>query len=117
MTDPSEHGGGGPGPSSAGGGGAGGPGTEEERLQELRQRIQAVDEALVELIRERRALVLEIGELKARLDLPVLDPAREAAVVRRAAALAREKGVDEELTRDVIWRIMASAREDQEGPP
>jgi len=117
MTDPSEHGGGGPGPSSAGGGGAGGPGTEEERLQELRKRIQAVDEALVELIRERRALVLEIGELKARLDLPVLDPAREAAVVRRAAALAREKGVDEELTRDVIWRIMASAREDQEGPP
>jgi chorismate mutase/prephenate dehydrogenase len=76
-----------------------------------------VDEALVELIRERRALVLEIGELKARLDLPVLDPAREAAVVRRAAALAREKGVDEELTRDVIWRIMASAREDQKGPP
>lgn len=117
MTDFSDQAGGGPGPPSAGGGGAGGPGTEEERLQELRQRIQAVDEALVELIRERRALVLEIGELKARLDLPVLDPAREAAVVRRAAALAREKGVDEELTRDVIWRIMASAREDQKGPP
>lgn len=117
MTDPSDQAGGGPGPPSADGGGAGGPGTEEERLQELRQRIQAVDEALVELIRERRALVLEIGELKARLDLPVLDPAREAAVVRRAAALAREKGVDEELTRDVIWRIMASAREDQKGPP
>jgi chorismate mutase/prephenate dehydrogenase len=117
MTDPPDQAGGGPGPPSADGGGAGGPGTEEERLQELRQRIQAVDEALVELIRERRALVLEIGELKARLDLPVLDPAREAAVVRRAAALAREKGVDEELTRDVIWRIMASAREDQKGPP
>ena len=86
-----------------------------DRLEELRQRILEVDEALVELVGERRALVLEIGRIKAELGLPVLDPAREAAVVRRAAALAREKNVDEELTRDVIWRIMASAREEQEG--
>ena len=86
-----------------------------ERLEELRQRILEVDRALVELVGERRALVLEIGRIKSELNLPVLDPAREAAVVRRAVALAREKNVDEELTRDVIWRIMASAREEQEG--
>lgn len=84
-----------------------------DRLEELRQRILELDEALVELVEERRALVLEIGRLKAERGLPVLDPAREAAVVRRAAGLAREKGVDEELIRDVIWRIMASAREEQ----
>ena len=57
---------------------------------------------------------MEIGRTKAELGLPVMDPAREAAVVRRVAALAREKGVDEELARDVIWKIMASARETQE---
>jgi chorismate mutase len=85
-----------------------------ERLDALRRRILEVDEALVELAGERRALVLEIGRLKAGLGLPVLDPSREAAVVRRAAELAREKGVDEEMTRDVIWRIIASAREAQE---
>ncbi len=84
------------------------------RLEELRQRILAADEALVELVGERKALVVEIGRIKAELDLPVLDPAREAAVIRRAAALAREKNVDEELIRDVLWRIMASAREEQE---
>ena len=86
----------------------------KDRLEELRMRILEVDEALVELVGERKALVLEIGRIKGELGLPVLDPAREAAVVRRVAALAREKGVDEELTRDVIWRIMASARGDQE---
>ena len=59
--------------------------------------------------------MLEIGQVKSEEGLPVLDPAREAAVVRRAAALAREKGVDEELVRDVIWRIIASAREEQDG--
>ncbi len=86
-----------------------------ERLEELRKRILELDEALVELVAERRVLVLEIGRIKAEQGLPVLDPAREAAVVRRAGALAREKGVDEELIRDVIWRIMASARTAQEG--
>jgi chorismate mutase len=86
-----------------------------ERLDSLRDRILEVDETLVELVGERRALVLEIGRLKAELGLPVLDPSREAAVVRRAAEMARERGVDEELTRDVIWRIMASARGEQEG--
>jgi chorismate mutase/prephenate dehydrogenase len=86
------------------------------RLEELRNRILEVDAALVDLIVERRALVREIGRLKGEMGLPILDPPREAAVVRRAAAMAREKGVDEELVRDVIWKIMASAREDQEGP-
>jgi chorismate mutase/prephenate dehydrogenase len=85
-------------------------------LDSLRDRILEVDEALVELVGERRTLVLEIGRLKAGMGLPVLDPSREAAVVRRAAELARKRGVDQELTRDVIWRIMASAREEQEGP-
>jgi chorismate mutase len=45
----------------------------------------------------------------------VLDPQQEAKVVRRAAELAREHGVDEELTRDVIWRIIAAARDAQAG--
>ena len=86
----------------------------KEELDRLRRRILQVDGELVDLVKERRALAQAIGKLKKDLGLPVLDPAREAAVVRRAASLAREKGVDEELTRDVIWRIMASAREAQE---
>jgi chorismate mutase/prephenate dehydrogenase len=84
------------------------------RLEELRKRILEVDEDLVDLVAERKALVREIGQIKSELGLPVLDPSREAAVVRRAANMARERGVDEELVRDVIWRIMASARDQQE---
>ena len=85
------------------------------RLERLREEIRSVDERLVALVGRRRELVLEIGETKAELGLPVLDPSQEAKVVRRAAALARQLGVDEELTRDVIWRIMSSARDAQEG--
>jgi len=91
------------------------PDDEASQLEQLRERIRAVDRELVTLVGERRDLVLEIGKLKAALDLPVMDPAQEARVVRRAAELARELGVDEELMRDVVWRIMASARDAQEG--
>lgn len=87
----------------------------ESRLDELRVRIVELDDQLIKLIGERRSLALEIGEVKETLGMSVLDPKREAEVVRRAAACARELGIDEELTRDVIWRIIASARDVQEG--
>lgn len=89
----------------------------EARLRELRARIEAIDEELIRVVWSRRDLVLEIGAVKEALGLPVLDPGREASVVRRAAQRAREAGVDEELVRDVVWRIIASAREAQTGRP
>ena len=85
------------------------------RLEELRSQIEALDRQLVELIGKRRDLVIEVGRTKQEHGLPVLDPQQEAKVVRRAAEIARDLGVDEELTRDVIWRIIAAARAVQEG--
>lgn len=87
----------------------------EARLDALRTRIAEVDRRLIDLVGERRDLALEIGAVKQALGLPVMDPAREAGVVRKAAEQAREAGVDEELVRDVVWRIIASARQAQEG--
>ncbi len=92
-----------------------GPEQLRASLEALREQIVDVDGRLVRLVGERRALALEIGRVKEALGLPVMDPGREAAVVRRAAERAREAGVDEELVRDVVWRIIASAREAQEG--
>jgi chorismate mutase len=91
-----------------------GPGDPEAHLAELRERILQVDDELIRLVGLRRALVLEVGLVKARLGLPVLDPPQEARVVRRAAERARDLGVDQELVRDVIWRIIAAARQAQE---
>ncbi len=85
----------------------------QKRLEELRERIIAADDEIIRLIGERRDLVLEVGRIKEALGLPILDPAREARVVRRVAERSRALGVDEELTRDVIWRIISSARQAQ----
>jgi chorismate mutase len=89
--------------------------SDEKKLEELRTQIENVDRELVRLIGKRRDLVLEVGRAKEALGRPVLDPPQEAKVVRRAAEIARELGIDEELTRDVIWRIIAAARAAQEG--
>lgn len=82
-------------------------------LDRIRRAITETDDELIRLIGRRRELVLEIGRVKEALGAPVTDPAREAAVVRRAAQKAREAGVDQELVREVVWRIMASARDEQ----
>ena len=44
----------------------------QERLAELRERIIAVDDEIIQLIGERRDLVLEIGRVKESLGLPIL---------------------------------------------
>jgi len=87
----------------------------ENDLERLRARLVEIDEELVRLVGERLESVLAIGRYKAERGLPVLDPGQEARVIRRAAQFAREAGVDEEVIRDIIWRIMAAARDAQEG--
>lgn len=87
----------------------------ESALRDLRSELEALDGELIRLVGRRRELVLEVGRVKRGLGRPVLDPPREAKVVRRAAQRARDAGVDPELIRDVIWRIIASAREVQTG--
>ena len=85
-------------------------------LERLREEILDCDQELVRVLARRKDLVREVGVLKARLGRQVTDPRREAVVVRRAATLARSAGVDEELVRNVIWQIMASARKEQSPP-
>jgi chorismate mutase len=89
--------------------------SDERRMHALRAEIASADDALVALIARRLRLAREIGDIKRRLDMPVLDPAREAEVVRRAAAGARDHDVDAELVRAVLWRIIDHAREIQQG--
>ena len=55
-------------------------------LSELRAAIEDVDTRLIAAIAERLALARAVGELKVADGEPVLDPAREAAVVARVSS-------------------------------
>src|SRR5918992_4623657 len=85
-------------------------GADIAELEAIRAEIGRVDEAIIFLIDERLRLARRVGELKRTAGLGVLDPSREAAVVRRAGALARERGLDDEAVRDVFWRLIEMAR-------
>src|SRR5918999_4509503 len=79
-------------------------------LEATRAEIERVDEAIVFLIGERLRLARRVGELKRTAGLRVLDPGREAAVVRPAGAIARDRGLDDEAVREVFWRLIEMAR-------
>lgn len=83
------------------------------QLLRLRGEIEEIDRTLVRLIAERVRLAREVGHAKRELGLPTLDPAREAAVVRRAGALAREMGLADEDVRYLFWHLIGLARRAQ----
>jgi len=79
-------------------------------LVRLRADIERIDRALVDLIRERVSAARNTAVAKRAAGLPTLDPPQEAAVIRRAATLARAAGLPPEDVRDVFWRLVALTR-------
>jgi chorismate mutase len=83
---------------------------DQMQLVALRDEIEALDATLIDTIAQRMTLAKEIRIVKQRAGQPVLDPAREAAVVSRASSRARAAGLPEDEIRALYWRLMALAR-------
>lgn len=88
---------------------------EDGALESLRGDLERLDRELVGLIAERVRLAQRIGVVKQAAGRPVLDPAREAAVVRRIGALARDSGLPAEEVRAIFWRLIGLCRRAQVG--
>jgi chorismate mutase len=89
------------------------PTTQESaiaELSEIRTQIEQIDRSLIELIAQRVQLARRVGIVKRTAGLPTLDPPREAAVVRRAGALAREAGLADEDVRYIFWHLIGLSR-------
>ena len=82
-------------------------------LLALRGEIERIDRELVGLVAERLRLARRVGPVKRALGMPILDPPREAAVVRRAGALAREAGLEDDDLRYVFWHLVGMCRRAQ----
>lgn len=82
-------------------------------LAQLREEIERVDRAIIELLTRRVELARAVGMAKRAQGLPTLDPAREAAVVRRAAELARTSGLSSDEVREIYWHIIGLSRRAQ----
>lgn len=85
------------------------------QLVECRTGIEELDRRLVALLAERFALAQRTAGLKRDLGMPILDPEREAIVIRRAVEAARVHGLSTEPVREIFWHVVGMSRRGQEG--
>lgn len=52
-------------------------------IDEIRKRINQLDDELLKIFNERAALALEIGHIKKQLNRPIYDPKREKLIFER----------------------------------
>jgi chorismate mutase len=55
----------------------------QERVRELRERVDEVDRELIRALNERARIVQEIMAIKAEAGAPVYDPKREEEILQR----------------------------------
>jgi chorismate mutase len=78
-------------------------------LEELRKKIDALDEALVRLLNARAACALEIGRYKKEIGLAIYQPSREAEVLGHVQDL-NPGPLDDGAIRRLFERIIDEAR-------
>ena len=78
-------------------------------IDELRDRIDALDRQLVTLLSERASCALDIGRLKEKAGLPIYQPVREAEVLTNVRE-ANPGPLDNEAMTRLFERIIDEAR-------
>ena len=69
-------------------------------LEECRKKIDAIDAELLRLLNRRAALSKQIGQIKSRAGLPVIDLHREDIILRRVV-----RNSAGEISPDAVERI------------
>jgi chorismate mutase len=78
-------------------------------VDDLRRRIDLIDDQLMKLLNSRSACAVEIGRLKRRLGIAVYQPDREAWILERAEA-NNPGPLDSSAVRRVFERVIDESR-------
>ncbi len=78
-------------------------------LEELRKRIDAVDQQLVKLLNERSKWAVEIGHIKKQLKMQAWQPDREVEILRNIVK-SNQGPLDDAAIRRLFERIIDEAR-------
>jgi chorismate mutase len=77
----------------------------KEHLLELRQKIDKVDLELLNALNQRAKLVMEVGKIKQKEQIEVLDKGRETALMKRLSE-HNTGPLDEEMLQDLFQSII-----------
>ena len=75
----------------------------DKRILELRQKIDTLDEEIIQLLKKRMEISKEVGKLKEKLDIPVEDMGREQEIIDR---LTQQAGIN--LSEEQLIRIFTA---------
>ena len=82
----------------------------QERVKELRERVDEVDQELILALSERARIVQEIMAIKARAGAPVYDPKREEEILQ--SVVERNPGpIYDSSMRDIFELILHRIRD------
>jgi isochorismate pyruvate lyase len=77
----------------------------DPEMTALREKINALDSALVDLLAQRQRCIESAAEIKTRIGWPARIPPRVDEVLARVTSRAVEQELDEELARS-IWTAL-----------
>ena len=86
------------------------PDASESPLAGLREQIEGIDRRIVELLKDRQAVVEEVVAFKKASHLPVYHPAREENLISDLRSQAAAQGLDPDFVEDLYRRIIRQSR-------
>ena len=87
---------------------------DDESIRKLRNQVDLVDTELIKLLAKRRDLTIEIGKIKKRKNIPIMDGERRGEVLDRIRKEAKKHGLDEKKAEDFWGCIIDCAIKEQE---
>ncbi|MBS0380433.1 MAG: bifunctional chorismate mutase/prephenate dehydrogenase [Proteobacteria bacterium] len=87
---------------------------ENVTLEDLRQRVTAIDRQLIALVAERKAVSEEVARVKRAIGKPTRDYERERDVILGVRSLAESQGVSPELAEQLLRLLIRSSLTTQE---
>ena len=83
-------------------------------LQDLRSQIEGIDKNIIKLLKQRKEFVVQIGEVKKSMDLPIGNQELENQMLEKYTQLAEQLGVNAEFVQNIFEEIFWEARRIQE---
>ena len=84
----------------------------DRRILELRQKIDKLDEDIIQLLKRRMGISKEVGKLKEELDIPIEDKEREKEIIDRLTQQAGRNLSEEQLIR-IFTAVFKSSKQAQ----
>ena len=79
---------------------------DRPELPETRRRLDAIDDQLVDVLRERLRLIEDVVRYKRAHGMAVVDRSREDEMLARVERVAAGKGLDPRIARQVLRAVI-----------